>query len=144
VAASGAVRHRAGPTVTRRGEAEFDARGSASPVVIAMLAVIMTVSLAVVDAGSVLIARAATSSSADLAALAAAGIDRDLRAEGYSRVTALARGCDAAREVASRNGATVVACRRGDRSSVLVTVRTRTRAWPAPLVASARAGPTFG
>jgi len=121
-----------------------DARGSASPVVVAILAVIITVSLAVVDAGSVLVARVATASSADLSALAAARVDRDLRAEGHSRVTALARGCDAARGVASRNGATVVTCRRGDHSSVLVTVHLQIRSWPAPLAASARAGSTFG
>jgi len=121
-----------------------DESGSATPVVLATLAVIIAVSLAVVDAGAVLVARSTAASAADLSALAAARVDRDARAEGHSRGVALGTACDTARVVASRNGTTVVACQRGAQSSVILTVESHTGAWPVPLAASARAGAALG
>ncbi|NYI40286.1 pilus assembly protein TadG-related protein [Demequina lutea] len=119
-------------------------RGSATPLVVAVLAMIAIVGLSAVDGGAVMVASAKTESVADLAVLAAARVDRDSRAEGASAGSALQAGCEAAREVASRNGMAVSSCVRGPRASVLVTVELRVRAWPGPLRASARAGPSWG
>ena len=115
--------------------------GSATPVVLAVLAIIVIVALAAVDGGTVMIAGTKTEAAADLAALAAARVDRDSRAQGASAVSALQSGCQAAIAVASRNGVAVTSCQRGPHLSVNVTVELRVRAWPDPLRASARAGP---
>jgi len=118
--------------------------GSATPVVIAVLAIIAIVGLAAVDGGAVMIADAKTASQADLSVLAAARVDRDSRAAGASPGAALVSGCAAAREVAALNGATVISCLRGSHNSVRIGVESRVRAWPVPLRASARAGPSWG
>lgn len=115
--------------------------GSAAPVVVAALAIMVILGLAAVDAGAVMVAGTRTEAAADLAALAAARVDRDSRAEGASQASALQSGCEAAIEVASLNGATLTSCRRGPRMSVIIAAELRVRAWPAPLHASARAGP---
>lgn len=117
-------------------------RGSATPIMIAMLAVIVIVSLAAVHGGALIVADAKIEAAADLAALAAARVDRDTRAQGMSPASALRAGCEAARDVASQNGASSIACVRGPLMSVSVTVDVRLRAWPVPLQASARAGQT--
>ena len=135
--------HEAAPMRTRVAVLERD-RGSATPIVVAVLAVIVIVGLAAVDGGAVIVASAKNESVADLAALAAARVDRDLRAESASSGSALHAGCVAAREVASRNGVTMTSCLRGPRASVYVAVELRVRAWPLPLRASARAGPSWG
>ncbi len=119
-------------------------RGSASPIVVAAMAVIVIVSLVAVDGSAVMVASTTTGSVADLAALAAARADRDARAEGESPAKAVRVGCGAAREVASRNGAKVVSCLRGSQGSVDVTIEMRVHAWPTPLRASARAGALWG
>jgi len=110
-------------------------------VVLAVLAIIVMVALAAVDGGSVIVAATKTEAAADLAALAAARVDRDSRAQGASAESALKAGCEAAIAVASRNGVAMISCRRGPRLSVDITVELRVRAWPQPLRASARAGP---
>jgi hypothetical protein len=112
--------------------------------VVAVLAVIVIVGLAAVEGGAVIVASAKNESAADLAALAAARVDRDLRAESASSGSALHAGCEAAREVASQNGVAMTSCLRGPRASVDVAVELRVRAWPVPLRASARAGPAWG
>lgn len=117
--------------------------GSATPVVLAVLAMIAIFGIAAVDGGAVMVANARTDSVADLTALAAARVDRDSRAEGASSDSALHAGCDVASQVAAVNGATVVSCLRGQWASVRVTVEMRLRAWPLPLRASARAGPSW-
>ena len=139
------VRHRQGQAlkmrVRRRAlEAEL---GSATLMVVSVLAVIVIVGLAAVDGGAVLLASGKTESVADLSALAAARVDRDARAETETSGSALKAGCAAAREVASRNGVTMVSCLRGARESVEVTVELRVRVWPTQLRASARAGPSW-
>ena len=88
-----------------------------------------------------MIAGTKTEAAADLAALAAARVDRDSRAQGASAVSGLQSGCQAAIAVASRNGVAMTSCQRGPQFSVNVTVELRVRAWPGPLRASARAGP---
>jgi secretion/DNA translocation related TadE-like protein len=118
--------------------------GSATPIVVAVLAVIVIVGLAAVDGGAVIVASAKNESAADLAALAAAHVDRDARAENASSGSALHAGCEVAREVASQNGVAVTSCRRGPHASVDVAVELLVRAWPLPLHASARAGPAWG
>ena len=115
-------------------------RGSATPVVLAVLAVIVIVGLAAVHGGAVMVADVRAEATADLAALAAARVDRDSRAKGVSPGSALQAGCEAARAVTSRNGASLIACGRGPRLSVNITVEIRVQAWPVPLRASARAG----
>ena len=117
--------------------------GSATPVILAMLAVVVIVSMAAVHAGAVIVAEAQAEAAADLAALAAARVDRDSRAQGMPPGAALRSGCEAALDVASRNGATSITCVRGQRMSVDVTVEIPMRAWPLPLQASARAGPVM-
>lgn len=117
-------------------------RGSATVVIVALMAVIVTVALAVVGGGAALAAHAKSGSTADLAALAAARADRDSRAQGAWPAAALALGCGAASEVARRNGAALVSCRRGPHASVIVRVESPARAWPWPIRSSARAGPS--
>lgn len=123
----------------RRVRASCD-RGSATPVVVAMLATIVIVGLAAVHGGAVVVAEAKVEAAADLTALAAARVDRDSRAEGERPASALRAGCEAAHEVTSQNGASLVECVRGPRLSVNVTVELRINAWPGPLRAYARAG----
>jgi secretion/DNA translocation related TadE-like protein len=118
--------------------------GSATPIVVAVLAVIVIVGLAAVDGGAVIVASAKNESAADLAALAAARVDRDLRAENASSGSALHAGCEAAREVASQNGVAMTSCLRGPGASVDVAVELRARGWPLPLRAASRAGPAWG
>jgi secretion/DNA translocation related TadE-like protein len=130
--------------VSRPGGGARDAQGAATPVVLATLAVIVAVALTVVAAGSMVLAQAKTSSAADLAALAAARIDRDARAQGRTPSAALADACDEARAIASLNGAVVTQCERATGLSVRVTVTTRVDVWPEPVAASARAGPSWG
>ncbi len=130
-----------GAARTAKGAALSSERGSATPVVVAVLAIIVIVGLAAVDGGAAMVGGAKTEAAADLAALAAARVDRDARAGGASPGSALQSGCEAAREVASRNGVALMSCLPGPRHSVNITVELRKRAWSRPLRASARAGP---
>ncbi len=130
-----------GAALTTAGRGRSRECGSATPVVLAVMAIIVMVALAAVDGGSVMVAATKTEAAADLAALAAARVDRDSRAQGASAGSALQSGCEAATSVASRNGVAMTSCRRGPRFSVDITVELRLRAWPQPLRASARAGP---
>ncbi|NTV39751.1 MAG: hypothetical protein HGA51_07320 [Demequinaceae bacterium] len=119
-------------------------RGSATPVVVAVIAIMGIVGLAAVDGGALIVADAKVEAAADLAALAAARVDRDSRAQGASTGSALRWGCAAARDASVRNGVTVVSCQPGPRKSITIAVELRVRSWPMPLRASARAGPAWG
>lgn len=144
MAAHLAVRDGEGSPVRRFATPGRDSTGAATPVVVSIIAVIVSVALVVVAAGAAVLTQVKTSSAADLAALAAARVDRDLRAQGVAPRDALVGACSEARSIASLNGGTVVGCVRGKASSVVVTVETHVNAWPRPVSASARAGPSWG
>lgn len=118
--------------------------GSATPIVVTVLAALIVVGLAAVEGGAVTVASARTEAAADLSALAAARVDRDARARGASSADALRAGCEAAAQVASRNGVALSVCERGQRLTVTVTVELSTHAWPRPLRSTARAGAVPG
>ncbi|WP_291378819.1 Rv3654c family TadE-like protein [Demequina sp.] len=118
--------------------------GSASPVIVALIAVVVVLAAAASHVGAGVIAHAQAGGAADLAALAAAQTDRDWRAQGASPAVALERACEAAKDLAHRNGATLSRCARGSGGSVMVVVRVRIPGWPDPASASSRAGPAWG
>lgn len=115
--------------------------GSASPIIVAVIAVVMVLAAALAQVGAGLIASARAGGAADLSALAGAREDRDLRALGTGSASSLERACRVAEEVADRNGATLVTCARGAGSSVVVSVSAPIPGWPASATAHARAGP---
>ncbi len=114
--------------------------GSASPIVIAIIAVVVCLAGALAHVGAGLIADAQAQGVADVAALAAARVDRDSRAQGYTFAGSLARGCQTAAEVSARNGASVADCERGADASVIVVVNVARGGWSTSATASARAG----
>lgn len=118
--------------------------GSASPVIVAVIAVVMVLTAALAQVGAGLVASARASGAADLSALAAAREDRDLRALGAGSDRSLDAACDVAEQVSRRNGAALTACARGARSSVVVSVSVPIPGWPTAATASARAGPAWG
>jgi secretion/DNA translocation related TadE-like protein len=119
-------------------------RGSANPVIVAAVAVVMVLAAALAQVGAGLIASARASGAADLSALAAAREDRDLRALGWDSSRSLDRACDVAEQVSRRNGAALTACVRATGFSVVVTVSAPVPGWPNPARARARAGPAWG
>lgn len=119
-------------------------RGSASPLVVAMIAVVMVLAGASAQVGSALVGEARASAAADLVALGAARTDRDLRAQGLTASSALAAACDVAASVAHVNQAALTDCSRGAGASVVVSVSVPIRGWPQPATATARAGPARG
>ena len=121
-----------------------DQEGSASPLVVAMIAVVMVLATAASHVGAGLVADARAGGAADLAALGAARADRDLRAQGGSETAALERACDVAESLSRRNGATLTHCARGAGMSVIVSVQVPIRGWSHPSSASSRAGPAGG
>ena len=116
--------------------------GSTSPLTVAVIAVVLVLAATASQVGSALIADAKAGGAADLAALAAAQVDRDLRAQGVPAGAALDRACDTAKDLSRRNGARLTACARGLAGSVIVSV-TIAR-WPGPASARSRAGPAWG
>ena len=118
-------------------------RGSASPVIVAVIAVVMVLTAALAQVGAGLVASARASGAADLSALAAAREDRDLRALGAGSAWSLDQACDVAEQVSRRNGATLTACARAAGSSVVVSVSVPILGWPASARARARAGPAW-
>ncbi|WP_291381524.1 Rv3654c family TadE-like protein [Demequina sp.] len=125
------------------GQARLE-RGSATPLVVGVIAVMMVIAAALAQVGAGLIADARASGAADLAALAAAGQDRDLRAEGVSPASSLTSACRVAKDVSGRNAATLTGCVRGAGSSVVVAVRVTIPGWPTAATARARAGSAWG
>lgn len=110
----------------------FSERGSATVHAVTMLGALSLAGLLLAFVGGVLVAQRGVEAAADLAALAGAS---DLQDGGD--------GCAAAREVARRNGAEVVACRAAD-SELRVTVRAETAALlgrSLTVSGQARAGP---
>ncbi|PKQ17968.1 MAG: hypothetical protein CVT68_05825, partial [Actinobacteria bacterium HGW-Actinobacteria-8] len=94
-------------------------RGSASPVIVAVIAVVMVLTAALAQVGAGLVAAAQASGAADLSALAAAREFRDLRALGAGTARSLDQACDAAEQVSRRNGAALTACTHAANSSVV-------------------------
>ncbi len=131
----------AGARGFRRGP---DDSGSASPLIVAVLAVVMVLAAALAHVGGGLVANARASGAADLSALAAAHEDRDLRALGMGAARSLELACRVAGQVAGRNGATVTKCARGAGSSVVVSVSVPIPGWPTSATARARAGSAWG
>lgn len=127
-----------GPAQSRAGK---DA-GSASPLGVAILAVVVCLTGTLAHVGAGLVADAQAQGAADLAALAAARVDRDSRAQGLTAASSLERACQAAADVSARNGASITACVRGANLSVKVAVTGASRGWPTSAAASARAGST--
>lgn len=119
-------------------------RGSVSPVIVAVIAVVMVLTAALAQVGAGLVASARASGAADLSALAAAREDRDLRALGAGSAWSLDEACNVAEQVSRRNGAALTACARAAKSSVVVSVSVPIPGWPTAARASARAGPTWG
>jgi secretion/DNA translocation related TadE-like protein len=119
-------------------------RGSASPVIVALIAVVMVLTVALAQVGAGLVAAARASGAADLSALAAAKEDRDLRALGAGSAWSLEQACDVAAQVSRRNGAALTACAHAANSSVVVSVSVPIPGWPTAARASARAGPAWG
>lgn len=120
-----------------------DQRGSASPLVVAMIAVVMVLAAAASQAGAGLVADARASGAADLAALGAAQADRDLRAQGVSAAASLERACAEAEALSRRNGAILTRCARGNGRSIVVSVEVSIRGALRPASTSARAGPAW-
>ena len=118
--------------------------GSATPLVVGLVAVVTALAMALSLVGSGLVASARAGGAAQLAALAAAQVDRDQRALGASSAAALRVACVTAREVARHNGTTLTGCVRAVGSSVIVTVSAPVPAARAHLESSARAGPAWG
>lgn len=119
-------------------------RGSASPLVLAVIGVVVALAGVTAHVGGAMVADARASGAADLAALAAAREDRDARAQGHPPAAALRRACDVAAAVADLNGATITHCTRGSRWSVTVAVSTSAGVGPWKALARSRAGPTWG
>ena len=118
--------------------------GSASPLIVAVIAVVMVLAAALAQVGAGLVANARASGAADLSALAASRQDRDLRALGMGAARSREQACRVAGQVAGRNGATVTACARGAGSSVVVSVSVPIPGWPNSATARARAGSAWG
>lgn len=131
----------------RAGEGETTRRncdaGSATPVVAAVLALACVMAVAITAWGGEIGRFAQARGAADLAALAAAHVDRQHRALGAGHSAALVAACGAATDVAAANGADVVSCRRGPEHSVIVTVRVAGPRGLANVTATARAGPAM-
>lgn len=105
---------------------------------VALLAVVVFAAGAVGTVGSALQARGAAQSAADLGALSAAQVARDLRATGVGAAESEHQVCARARAVVAANGASLSACSLGaDRSAVVRA----SASWPGGEVhRSARAG----
>lgn len=115
--------------------------GSVVPVMVAVLAVTCVIGMIVTAWGGGLVRAAQARSAADLAALAAAQLDRDQRARGVSPDRALVAACARATDIAVANGASLDSCTRAVGHSVVVEVTVAApRGLPAA-TAIARAGP---
>lgn len=115
--------------------------GSAVPVMAAVIAVICVIAIVVTAWGGGLVRVSHARSAADLAALAAAQVDRHHRALGASPALALEHGCNAARDVATANGASLDSCVRAPGYSVLVEVSVAGPRGMPTATAASRAGP---
>ena len=113
-------------------------RGSVSILGVALMALTMVLGAAAVQAGAVVVTQSSVNATADLAALAAAQVDRDQRASGASGATALVAACHEASKVVAAQGGAVVSCSRSQSQSVTVTVADY--AGPFEVTAAARAG----
>ncbi len=113
-------------------------RGSVSVLGVAVMGVTVLLGVAAVQAGAVVVTQAGVNAAADLAALAAAHVDRNERASGASSSAALGAACQEAAKVAQAQGTALTSCVRSSGESVTVLVRDF--AGPFEIQASARAG----
>lgn len=114
-----------------RGAAGREESGAAVPVAVGLVGVLMSLTVAGVAGGQVLVTQRRAAAAADLAALAAAVADQ----HG-------AEPCAAARAVAGAGGATVRACgHSGDHVRVVVEVPVRLVGRTFAIPARAEAGP---
>lgn len=132
-----AMRHRAAPAVIASDD------GTVAPMTVAAVAVVATVALLLAGGATALQQGSRARGAADLAALAAARVDRDQRALGWSLGAALAEACAEAEAVAALNGARVEECSRGANASVIVTVSVPASGGARGAMATARAGPSW-
>ncbi len=95
----------------------FRDQGSVAIVSVGIIAVVVSIGVAIATAGAVQIASARAQSAADLAALAGAYVSRDARALGTATDP-----CETARAVAFDNGAHEVECDVDARGAVTVHV----------------------
>jgi len=111
-------------------------RGSATVLLLGWLMVVATSAAVLLAVSAVSLARRQAATSADLAALAAAA----------DRTGSPAIACGRARDLATRNGAELMACRIiGDAIEVVAQVRPPPAlALLGPLAATSRAGPWYG
>lgn len=105
---------------------------------VAVMGVTVLLGVVAIQAGAVVVTQASVNAAADLAALAAARVDRDQRASGATSSAALSAACQEAAKVAQAQGGAVVACTRSSGESVKVAVQDF--AGPFEVVATARAG----
>lgn len=114
-------------------------QGAATLLTVSVIAAIAVLAFTTVMVGAAGDAQSRAASAADAAALAAGWAERDARALGARQAVALATGCREATRVSALNGATLVACRRAQGTSIQVRVVV-----PGPLgttaTATARAG----
>lgn len=89
---------------------------------LASVAVLVTMGLGAIAVAGGATAREQAGSTAELAALAAARVDRDKRVGGVSDRAALRAACSAAADVTASNGGHLIACARAASHSVLITV----------------------
>lgn len=105
---------------------------------VALIGVTVLLGVAAVQAGAVVVTQASVNATADLAALAAAHVDRDQRASGATGFAALSAACLEAANVAQAQGGALTSCTRSPGESV--TVMVQGFAGPFEVVATARAG----